>query len=100
MEYQRHYNKENRAKVTEASRIKRQHIKDTLVSEHGGKCKICGYSRHRGALQFHHRDPSQKDYHVAQTGIHKARKEAKKCVLVCSNCHMEIHAGLVTISTL
>ena len=98
MDYQRRYNRANRAKVTEASRLKRRHIKELLVSENGGKCSICGYSRYLGALEFHHTDPSKKDYHVAQTGIHKAREEAKKCILVCSNCHMEIHGGVISVS--
>ena len=96
MEYQRQYNKKNRAKVTEASRIKRQRLKQVLLEECGGKCIICGYNRYAGALEFHHKDPSQKDYHVSATGIHKARKEAKKCILVCSNCHMELHGGIIS----
>jgi predicted HNH restriction endonuclease len=50
-----------------------------------------------GALEFHHKDPSQKDFHVSTTGIHKAREEVKKCILVCSNCHMELHGGIIPI---
>jgi len=84
--------------LTEYYRIKRRRVKDTLVKENGGKCCICGYNRCFGALGFHHTEPSKKDFCVGrQTGIHKARKEAKKCVLVCSNCHFEIHSGIVII---
>ena len=97
MEYQRRYNRINRAKVTEASRLKRQRMKAMLVSENGGKCSICGYNRYYGALGFHHRDSSKKEYSVSLTGINKARKEAKKCILVCSNCHMELHGGVISI---
>jgi hypothetical protein len=96
MDYQRDYNKKNRQKVTIASRLKRRKIKEILVIEHGGKCVICGYSKYLGALNFHHRDPSKKDFHVSMTGINKARKEAVKCALVCSNCHMEIHGGVTS----
>lgn len=97
MDYQRKYNRANRSKVTDASRLKRQHIKEVLISEHGGKCHICGYNRYQGALAFHHKDPSQKDFHVSQTGINKAREEAKKCLLLCKNCHDEVHAGVTLI---
>jgi hypothetical protein len=97
-EYQKRYNKTYRTIVTEKSRIKRQKIKEILVNEHGGKCHICGYSKYNGALNFHHRDPFQKDFHVTSTGIHKARMEAEKCILVCANCHMEIHGGVTFIT--
>lgn len=97
MEYQRRYNRENREKVTTASRLKRQRIKETLVQEFGGKCCICGYNKYAGALEFHHKDGSQKEKHVSSTGIHKAREEAKKCILVCSNCHMELHGGITKL---
>lgn len=95
--YQREYNRKNRKKVTDASRNKRRRIKSILVEENGGKCIICGYNRYPGALEFHHRDPNEKDLHVSSTGIHKAREEAKKCILVCSNCHMELHGGIISL---
>ena len=97
MDYQHRYNIANRAKVTEASRLKRQHMKEILVAENGGKCCICGYNKYIGNLHFHHRDPSKKELHVSSTGIHKAREEAKKCILICSHCHGEAHAGLITL---
>ena len=65
-----------------------------LVAEHGGKCVRCGYDKYIGSLHFHHIDPSQKDpkWSTIHTWhIDKARKEAEKCILVCANCHGEIH---------
>jgi hypothetical protein len=61
----------------------------------GGKCEICGYSRYRGALEFHHKDPTQKD----PTGLRAYKlsrlfAEVDKCLLLCSNCHREEHAKL------
>jgi hypothetical protein len=48
-----------------------------------------------GSLLFHHLDPKQKDFQISKAGstvsITKLREEAKKCILVCSNCHGEIH---------
>jgi hypothetical protein len=51
-------------------------------------------------LDFHHLDPSTKDRPLAQAvnrGWSKERllKEIAKCILVCSNCHRKIEAGLI-----
>jgi hypothetical protein len=69
-----------------------------LVDEAGGCCAVCGYDRCIINLHFHHVDPAKKSFGL-QSGSTKAlatyRKEAKKCVLVCANCHGEIEAGLI-----
>jgi hypothetical protein len=81
---------------------RRQEIKNKLITEFGGKCKICSYDKCIRALEFHHIDPSKKSFALAQTGVTrsyaKALEEAKKCILVCSNCHREIEAGLITVN--
>jgi hypothetical protein len=54
------------------------------------------------ALEFHHLDPAEKQFGLAQRGmgrsIARLRAEARKCVLLCSNCHAEVEAGLSSIS--
>ena len=96
-QFQKKYIIKNRKKLTEYYRNKRRKIKTTLIKENGGKCSICGYDKYIGALAFHHKNPSQKDFCVGrQTGINKARKEAKKCILVCANCHAEVHGGITS----
>jgi hypothetical protein len=76
-------------------------VKATLVSEAGGACQLCGYSRWIGALQFHHVDPAEKEFHIALRGVARslarARAEAQKCVLLCANCHAEVEGGGVTL---
>jgi 5-methylcytosine-specific restriction endonuclease McrA len=76
----------------------RRNAKETLVAELGGRCAICGYDRYVGALEFHHRDPSEKRFGLSVRGITRSiatlREEASKCVLLCSNCHAEVEAGL------
>jgi 5-methylcytosine-specific restriction endonuclease McrA len=73
------------------------HVKRILVGEAGGCCAICGYVGCVAALQFHHRNPSTKLFSLATEGatrsLAKARAEAKKCVLLCANCHAEVEAG-------
>lgn len=77
----------------------RRKNKRTVVEEFGGKCIVCGYNRSMWALDFHHVDASTKSFSLSQAGITRSiarmREEAKKCILVCANCHREIHAGLV-----
>jgi 5-methylcytosine-specific restriction endonuclease McrA len=78
-------------------------VKELLVAEAGGHCLVCGYDRCVGALQFHHLDPSQKLFAIAGQGaarsLTRAREEVAKCVLLCSNCHAEVEAGLISIRT-
>jgi hypothetical protein len=83
--------------------IKRRHkIKELSVEYKGGKCEICGYKKYIGALQFHHLDPSEKDFQISQKGHTRSwdrvKSELDKCIMVCGNCHSEIHAGIVQIN--
>lgn len=75
----------------------RRRAKARLLQEAGGRCQICGYSRYQGALQFHHVDPSRKEFAISRRGVTRSfgelRAEARKCVLLCSNCHAEVEAG-------
>jgi len=76
----------------------RRRLKRVLVEEAGGRCVMCGYDECVAALHFHHRDPSLKAHGIAQAGatrsMKRARAEAKKCVLLCANCHAAVESGL------
>jgi transposase-like protein len=80
----------------------RRRIKRQLVEEAGGRCVLCGYDAYTGALQFHHIDPAQKRFGLAKAGLTRpldqVREEARKCVLLCGNCHAEVEAGLVEVA--
>lgn len=79
---------------------RRRRVKQILVEEAGGCCRLCGYDRSVAALEFHHVDPSEKQFGVAQGGmrsIARLRVEARKCVLLCSNCHAEVESGIASI---
>lgn len=64
-----------------------------LIKYKGGKCQICGYDKCFAALEFHHLDPKEKDFTISgkSWAFEKLKKEVDKCILVCSNCHKEIH---------
>jgi len=84
--------------VAEAVTRRHQKVKKILVEEHGGCCAVCGYARTVVNLHFHHVDPSTKSFAVNSSlgkSLAAFRAEAKKCVLVCANCHGEIEAGLI-----
>jgi len=86
----REYNKQAVAK-------RRRKIKEMLVAYKGGKCIICGYDRYVGAFDLHHTGDSPKSFGLSMDGMtrswEKTKKEADKCVLLCANCHREIHGG-------
>jgi biotin operon repressor len=90
--------KKRNVKAVQRRRLK---IKGMAVEYKGGKCKCCGYSKYQGALEFHHLDPSEKDFNFSQKGHcrswEKVKIELDKCILVCANCHREIHAGLIKL---
>ncbi|MEA2179365.1 MAG: hypothetical protein QOG77_2662 [Solirubrobacteraceae bacterium] len=76
---------------------RRRRLRAQLVAEAGGACVLCGYHRYVGALHFHHVDPSTKRFQLgggATRSLERNRREAAKCVLLCSNCHAEVEAGL------
>lgn len=78
---------------------RRKKIKEMAVEYKGGKCIYCKYNKYIGALEFHHLDPNEKDFSLSDKGYCRSweivKKELDKCVLVCSNCHKEIHAGII-----
>ena len=57
-------------------------------------CMKCGYNRYIGALDFHHRDPTQKEFGIARNQSRfgdKHKRELDKCDLLCCRCHQELH---------
>lgn len=72
----------------------RSSIKQYLINYKGGQCQICGYNKSNWALHFHHVDPTKKDFSISQnhtTNLDSYIKEVDKCLLLCANCHAEVH---------
>jgi len=74
---------------------KRSELREQALSYKGGKCEICGYCRSSRALDFHHVNPREKDFTLSSrmTSWVKIKKELDKCILLCANCHREVHDG-------
>ena len=77
----------------------RKRTKQKLIEYKGGECELCGYKKCNRSLQFHHLNPIEKDFTISGKSLsfEKLKQEVDKCILVCSNCHCEIHDGLVKI---
>ena len=89
---------DRRTYLKAAVQRRRTIVRQKAIAYGGGKCEICGYSRCPEALEFHHKEVSSKDFGIPAKGYTRswARviEEIEKCVLVCANCHREIHAGI------
>ena len=81
------------------SRIRK---KKELIKIFGGKCKICGYNKYVGALDFHHLNPETKSFALSVKGLcyswDAVKREAKKCIILCKNCHTEVENGITKLS--
>lgn len=74
--------------------------KDRMIAYKGGRCQFCGYEKCNRALTFHHLDPIKKEFNFAGNHARKwedIQRELDKCILLCQNCHSEVHAGLIKI---
>ncbi len=74
---------------------RRKKLREMAREYKGNKCAICGYSKCSRALSFHHLDPKKKDFGLSTRGLtrswEKIKLEIEKCILLCANCHMEVH---------
>lgn len=70
--------------------------KAVLIAEFGGACSRCGYAKNLAALVWHHEDPSLKSFSLDLRSLSNRREaeirsEVGKCILLCANCHAEVH---------
>jgi predicted HNH restriction endonuclease len=74
---------------------RRRALRRQAIAYKGGKCQICGYDRSHAAMDFHHTNPMEKDFSISSrmTCFDAIKRELDKTVLVCANCHREIHDG-------
>lgn len=80
------------------TKTRQRRIKQQMIDYKGGKCEICGYCKSTAAMDFHHKDPSKKDFTIAAAKnvsmSAKIKEELDKCMLLCANCHREIHSNI------
>lgn len=66
-------------------------VKTALVKAFGGKCQLCGQEYPQSVFEFHHLNPENKSFGLGGGSTTRAKSayadEAKKCVMLCANCH-------------
>lgn len=88
-EHQFPYCKPCWSRKTTLQQIKR---KKQMIEYKGGKCFDCGVIGPAAIYDFHHLDPSKKDFKIGKSiSFEKAKLELDKCVLLCANCHRTRH---------
>lgn len=75
-------------------------VKKQCVEYKGGACQECGYNKCSRALVFHHLNESEKCFEIS--GSHSRsweiiQQELDKCIMICANCHAELHDGLIKV---
>jgi predicted HNH restriction endonuclease len=87
---------DRRQYLIKAVHKRRKKIRQMAVDYKGGCCEVCGYNRCMDALEFHHSNSSGKDFSISDKGYTrswtKVQEDLDKCILLCANCHREIHA--------
>lgn len=80
-------------------------IKKICIERLGGVCNICKNKYLSQAMCFHHIDESTKKFKISDKiqqykdapkkffkgGCNEIYNELNKCVLLCNNCHSELH---------
>src|SRR5271165_3778751 len=67
-----------------------------LIDKRGGKCEKCGYNKNVTALEFHHKNPNEKEKNLdsrilSNNKMNWILQEFEKCLVLCANCHREFH---------
>ena len=90
----RYYDKHKKS-VYERKNSRRRNLKQEIVNKLGGKCSKCDYDRCLAAIEFHH-PGKNKEGNVSTLIKNDSRtkllKEVKKCIILCANCHRELHS--------
>lgn len=94
-EYIKKHYQENKQYYIERAKVAREKLKLKMQElKKGLKCEFCGED-HPACLDFHHRDPNEKEFSIAngmmRKSFEKIKQEIAKCSVLCSNCHRKLH---------
>ena len=89
------YYQKNKVKENLRNKAKQKELQD-FVKEYKENlgCAVCKEKRWY-VLQFHHKDKEEKEAEISSLvrygNLNRLKKEMKKCIVLCSNCHIELH---------
>lgn len=99
VEQKQNKKQKDKEKFRKYQRKTRTARKNKLVDAFGGCCVECGYKKCVAAISFHHKNPEEKKFSISEKGLLKRwddlLEEAKKCDLLCMNCHAEKHYKMI-----
>ena len=91
-----------KAAIVRAVKKRRRKVREMAIEHKGGKCQNCGYKKCLESLEFHHVRKDIKSFGISAKGYTRSwkaiREELEKCIMLCANCHRELHAGLLDMS--
>ena len=89
---------DRRTYLIDAVQKRRKKVRKMAIEYKGAKCYNCGYDKCYEALEFHHLNSGGKDFGISDKGYTrswtKIKEELDKCILLCANCHREVHVEL------
>lgn len=91
----------NRVCSTCLNKERRNRQKEKGMKYAGGECFVCGYNK-CCSLDFHHIDAEEKVFDLARIwnkNWELIKTEIDKCILLCKNCHGELHSGLFDLTS-
>ncbi len=95
-----HYQLNKEKSFIRAKRQKEKYKKAWDEYKETLECTVCG-ENHAPCLDFHHLDPSEKDFNISQKvkdmSLERIKLEIEKCVVLCANCHRKVHSGFISL---
>lgn len=95
LRFKEHYKTHKQYYINKARQTEQELKKYILKYKSDKACSICGYNHNTNILQFHHTTPANKSNDVTkltkQGSLSKIKLEIDKCILLCPNCHMDLH---------
>jgi len=88
------YYTKHEEKISRKVRLQKQQVKEHLIKKLGDVCFICKQVYSWYVYDFHHLNPKEKEYNISYLYRQPQEildQELAKCILVCANCHREIH---------
>ena len=91
-EYVKGHYRKNKQQYLDKNKRRKNEARDYVIqSKKDGSCNVCGESRW-WVLDFHHIDNKTDDVsRMLNMGLKKIKIEINKCILLCANCHRDLH---------